>query len=130
MNMCLAIITTVLVVTQIIRVTQNQISLFKQEKEIKKTCDWIKDNDVSERDFEIQRAVYYMLYNYLKSKDITPHVVNKRDKEQHKKCCGVCKWYEFEDISDGHVCCNAESEHLADWVEYEDICEFWEKKDE
>lgn len=65
MNTYLTIMVTVLVVTQIIRITQNHISLFRQEKEIKKTCNWIKDNDVSERDFEIQRKVFYMLYERL-----------------------------------------------------------------
>ena len=66
MTTYLTIITTVLVLTQIIRITQNYISLFRQEKKIKKTVGWLKDNDVSERDFEVQRQVFYMLYNKLK----------------------------------------------------------------
>ena len=65
MNTYLTIMVTVLVATQIIRITQNAISLYRQEHQIKKTLGWIKDNDVSERDFEIQRAVYMMLYNKL-----------------------------------------------------------------
>ena len=65
MNKYLAIMTTILVITQVIRVTQNTISLLRQEKEIKKTVGWIKDNDVSEHDFEIQRAVFYLLYDKL-----------------------------------------------------------------
>lgn len=69
MNTYLAIITTVLVLTQIIRVTQNHISLFKQEREIKRVAGWIKDNDVSERDFAVQRAVFYMLYDRLKESE-------------------------------------------------------------
>ena len=66
MNTYLTIMVTVLVATQIIRIAQNHISLFRQEKEIKKTCKWLKDNDVSERDFEIQRKVFYMLYDKLR----------------------------------------------------------------
>lgn len=66
MTTYLTIITTVLVLTQIIRITQNHISLFRQEKEIKKNVGWIKDNDVSKRDFEVQREVFYMLYERLK----------------------------------------------------------------
>ena len=66
MNTYLTIMVTVLVATQIIRITQNQISLFRQEKKIKQVCGWIKDNDVSERDFEIQRKVFYALYEKLK----------------------------------------------------------------
>lgn len=66
MTTYLTIITTVLVLTQIIRITQNHISLFRQEKKIKKTVGWLKDNDVSERDFEVKRQVFYMLYDKLK----------------------------------------------------------------
>ena len=66
MTTYLTIITTILVLTQIIRITQNHISLFRQEKKIKKTVGWLKDNDVSERDFKVQRQVFYMLYDKLK----------------------------------------------------------------
>ena len=66
MTTYLTIITTVLVITQIIRIIQNCISLFRQEKKIEKAIGWIKDNDISERDFEIQREVFYLLYEKLK----------------------------------------------------------------
>lgn len=65
MNTYLVIITTVLVVTQLIRITQNQISLFRQRKKIDNTLAWIKDNDVSERDFDVQRKVFYLLSDKL-----------------------------------------------------------------
>ena len=65
MNKYLTFITTVLVITQGIRVTQNAISLHRQEKDIKKVCGWIKDNDVSEKDFNTQREVFYMLHDWL-----------------------------------------------------------------
>lgn len=68
MNIYLAIITTVLVATQIVRVTQNAIQLHKQEKAIAKDLAWIKDNDISERDFEVQRDCYYLLRQYLEQK--------------------------------------------------------------
>lgn len=61
----MTIITTILVATQVIRVTQNAISLHRQEKDIKKVCGWLKDNDVSEQDFNIQREVFYMLHDWL-----------------------------------------------------------------
>lgn len=67
MTTYLTIITTVLVLTQIIRVTQNTIQLLHQERKIDKTLQWIRDNDISERDFEIQREVFYMLYEKLKN---------------------------------------------------------------
>ena len=65
MNTYLAIITTVLVATQLIRITQNHISLFRQEKKIDNTLTWLKDNDVSERDFDVQRKVFYLLFDKL-----------------------------------------------------------------
>lgn len=65
MTIYLAIITTVLVVTQVIRVTQNHIQLRRQREEIDKAVGWIKDNDISEADFETQREVFYLLKDWL-----------------------------------------------------------------
>ena len=65
MNIYLAIMVTVLVVTQVIRITQNHIQLYRQRKEIEKTIGWIKDNDVSQRDFEVQRECFYLLRQFL-----------------------------------------------------------------
>lgn len=65
MNVYLTIMVTVLVVTQVIRITQNHIQLYRQHKKIEKTLGWFKDNDVSERDFDIQRKVFYLLYDKL-----------------------------------------------------------------
>ena len=65
MNTYLTVMITILVATQIIRITQNAIQLHHQQKQIDKAVGWINGNDVSERDFEIQRAVYMMLYDKL-----------------------------------------------------------------
>lgn len=65
MNVYLAIITTVLVITQVIRVTQNHIQLRRQRKDIDKAVGWIKDNDISQVDFETQREVFYLLKDWL-----------------------------------------------------------------
>ena len=46
------------------------------------------------------------------------------------KCCGTCKWHKFENISDGFVCVNSDSDYCADWTEYCDSCEEWEKRNE
>ena len=69
MNIYLTIMVTVLVITQVIRITQNHIQLQRQRKEIDKAVGWIKDNDVSEHDFEIQRKVFYMLYKKLSKEE-------------------------------------------------------------
>lgn len=65
MEVYLTIMVTVLVATQIIRVTQNHISIIRQQKKIDETCSWLKENDISEKDFEIQRKVFYLLYKKL-----------------------------------------------------------------
>lgn len=53
MTTYLTIITTILVLTQIIRVTQNAISLRRFGR-------------IDKRDVEVQKAVYYMLHEKLK----------------------------------------------------------------
>lgn len=65
MNTYLTIMVTVLVATQVIRITQNAIQLHRQEKAIAKDLAWIKDNDISERDFDVQRDCFYLLRAYL-----------------------------------------------------------------
>lgn len=65
MTVYLTIITTVLVLTQIIRVTQNAIQLRRQDKIIQKDLAWIRDNNISERDFDVQRDCFYLLRDYL-----------------------------------------------------------------
>ena len=65
MNVYLAIMTTVLVLTQVVRITQNAIQLRRQEKAIAKDLAWLKDRDISERDFDVQRDCYYLLRDYL-----------------------------------------------------------------
>lgn len=46
------------------------------------------------------------------------------------KDCGNCKYHQYEDISQGWVCCNQDSEYVADWTDYTDCCEEWESRDE
>lgn len=65
MNIYLTIMVTVLVATQVIRITQNAIQLRRQERAIAKDLAWIKDNGVTQRDFEVQRDCFYMLREYL-----------------------------------------------------------------
>ena len=46
-----------------------------------------------------------------------------------KQCCGTCKYHQFENVNDGYVCVNSDSEYCADWTEYSDCCEEWEERD-
>ena len=73
MNTYLAIITTVLVLTQIVRVTQNAIQLHRQNSKIQKHIAWLNDNDISERDFIVQRQCFYLLKDWL-----TDQVIQKK----------------------------------------------------
>ena len=43
--------------------------------------------------------------------------------------CGTCKYHEYEEVSQGWVCTNDQSEYFADWTDYEDKCEEWENKE-
>jgi len=65
MNTYIAIITTVLVITQIIRVTQNAISLHRQEEAIKIDLKWLKDRDITQKDFDIQKECFCLLKEWL-----------------------------------------------------------------
>lgn len=60
MNIYLTIITTVLVLTQIIRITQNHIQLRRQNKLFKEQLGQI--DNVTQDDLDMQRDVYRMLY--------------------------------------------------------------------
>lgn len=42
------------------------------------------------------------------------------------KCCGTCKYHKHEDISDGYICVNLNSDNCADWTENESCCDEWE----
>ena len=44
--------------------------------------------------------------------------------------CENCNYYCHEDITDGFVCVNSDSEHVADWVEADNVCEVWESAEE
>lgn len=47
------------------------------------------------------------------------------DKE---KCCGTCKYHEHEDISNGWVCVNDDSDFVADFTDYDFCCEEYEER--
>ena len=66
MNTYLVIITTVLVITQIIRVSQNHIQLYRQKKHLDENLSWIRDTDITKKDFEVQREVYRLLLEKLR----------------------------------------------------------------
>lgn len=65
MNTYLVIITTVLVITQIIRVTQNAIQLHRQNVVFNKQCEAVRDVEIMKADFEMQRRAYSLIVEKL-----------------------------------------------------------------
>ena len=57
-----------------------------------------------------------------------PEEAKSRGKYKSRKRCGTCKYHQHEDITDGWICVNDESEHLADWTMFDDTCEDWEER--
>lgn len=68
MNTYLTIMVTILVATQVIRITQNAINLHRQNKSIKRDMAWLNDHYVTEQDFENQRAAFRLLREWLEAK--------------------------------------------------------------
>ena len=65
MNKYLAIITTVLVLTQIIRLLQNRIQLRRQNIIFKKQLGNLANTDITKKDFEYQRRAYRLIVEKL-----------------------------------------------------------------
>ena len=68
MNTYLTIMVTVLVITQVIRITQNHISLRRQRKVFKRDVGWLVERDITEKDFDVQREAFALLRDYLKER--------------------------------------------------------------
>lgn len=84
MTTYLTIITTVLVLTQIIRITQNHINLRIEKKRFDENCKWVEDAHITERDFEVQRDVYYMLRMWLENElEIDYGACEEEVKDEH-----------------------------------------------
>lgn len=68
MNTYLTIITTALVVTQIIRLIQNAVALRRQHILFKEQLGHLADTKITEEDFKTQRKAYRLVVNYLEEK--------------------------------------------------------------
>lgn len=68
MNTYLTIMVTILVATQIIRITQNAINLHRQIDVIQKQIGWIKDTYPTDEDFKNQHECYRLLREWLEWK--------------------------------------------------------------
>ena len=68
MDTYLAIITTVLVITQIIRVFQNTIQLRRQKTLFKAQLKELADMELTEKDFETQRKAYRLAVEFFEQR--------------------------------------------------------------
>ena len=78
MTIYLTIITTVLVVTQIIRCVQNAIQLRRQRIVFEKQLKELADMELTERDFETQRKAYRLIVEHFENKPIPPLIKETR----------------------------------------------------
>ena len=69
MNTYLAIITTVLVITQIVRLIQNAVQLHRQQILFMEELGHLADTKITEEDFKTQRKAYQLIANYLEQKE-------------------------------------------------------------
>lgn len=69
MNTYLAIITTVLVITQIVRVIQNTVQLHRQNVLFKEQLGQLAECNPTKQDFENQRKAYQLIVNYLEDNE-------------------------------------------------------------
>lgn len=89
MTTYLTIITTLLVVTQIIRTIQNAIDLHRAKKKFDSTLGWLNERYIGEEDFETQRECYSLLRDWLIAQ-----------KNSNSSCC--CKNKCEEEITDAY----------------------------
>ena len=68
MNTYLAIITTVLVITQIVRLIQNAVDLHRQNVLFKEQLWQLADCNPTKQDFENQRKAYQLIVDYFEEK--------------------------------------------------------------
>lgn len=69
MNTYLAIITTVLVITQIVRLIQNTVQLHRQNVLFNKQLGQLADCEPTKEDFDTQRKAYRLIVEHLEGRD-------------------------------------------------------------
>lgn len=65
MNNYLVIVTTILVISQVIRITQNAISLHRQRKKFEHNIGHLKDLEIEKEDFAYQKKAYRLIVEKL-----------------------------------------------------------------
>lgn len=45
-----------------------------------------------------------------------------------KRTCNTCRYWQYENIDRGHVCCNVDSDMVTEWTDAEYSCNHWEQE--
>lgn len=96
MNTYLAIITTLLVVTQIIRLFQNTIQLRKQDILFKEQLGQLQD--VTQEDFDIQKRAYRLIVEHFESQKIKLPII----REERRNIVNVKAEVEVDELIASH----------------------------
>ena len=64
------------------------------------------------------------------------HAIGKQGKEnrimdiqKETEICGLCRHHKRDgDFPDDFICCNPDSDNVGDWTQYDDSCDFWERR--
>lgn len=89
MNTYLAIITTALVATQIIRLVQNAVQLHRQKVLFKEQLGQLANCEPTEEDFHTQRKAYRLIVEYLEHRVAAKHEVSNEEVADHLISEGV-----------------------------------------
>ena len=51
------------------------------------------------------------------------------DIQKETEICGLCRHHKRDgDFPDDFICCNPDSDNVGDWTQYDDSCDFWERR--
>ena len=116
MNTYLAIMTTALVITQILRVIQNNIQLHRQKVLFEKQLKELSDMELTERDFETQKKAYRLALEFFESK---------------KESCASCLYRSQYSNENGEYKCGGiqtENGGLEMMVQPDFYCAYYERR--
>lgn len=71
MDKYLAVTTTILIISQVIRITQNAINLHRQRKEFEHNLGHLKDLEATKEDFRMQQKFYRLAVQKLERENMT-----------------------------------------------------------
>ena len=98
MNTYIAIITTVLVLTQIIRLIQNKVQLHRQNILFKEQLGHLAECNPTEQDFENQRKAYRLIVEYFEARKIKQPII----REEKRNVVNVYVDTEIDELIESH----------------------------